>query len=812
MLAPVSLVAEIYESMDYGPAPESAAAAQAWLESHARKFDLYYGGRWVAPGQGTWFATHDPSKNKELAKVAQADKADVDAAVAAARAAQPGWAALPGHVRARHLYAIARLVQRHARLLSVIETLDNGKPIRETRDIDIPLVARHFYHHAGWAQLMETELPGYRPLGVVGQVIPWNFPLLMLAWKIAPAIACGNTVVLKPAEFTPLSALLLCELIDRAGLPPGVVNIITGDGSTGAALVDHPGVDKIAFTGSTEVGRIIRKATAGSGKHLTLELGGKSPFIVFNDADLDSAVEGVVDAIWFNQGQVCCAGSRLLVQEDVAARFLAKLRARMETLRIGDPLDKCVDIGAVVAPVQLQRIRQLVEQGIAEGAKCWQPSWAPGAGAPIVSEGCFYPPTLFTDVQPASTIVQEEIFGPVLVSMTFRTPDEAVELANNTRYGLAASVWSESLNLALDVAPRLQCGVVWVNTTNQFDAACGFGGYRESGFGREGGIEGLHAYLEPAFVHDLPQYTEPPTAQPYPGFVEGGVHLPEHSGLASIDRTPKLYIGGKQVRPDATYSRAIVGAGGKLVGEVGDGTRKDIRDAVEVARNATAWTLATAHHRAQVLYYLGENTDARRDDFIRRIAAMTGDDAAATREVDAAIARLFAYAAWADKFEGTVHNPPVRGVAIAMNEAIGTVGIACADECPLLGFVSLVAPAIAVGNRVVAIPSQRWPLAVTDFYQVLDTSDVPGGVVNIVTGVRDDLVKTMADHDGIDAMWYFGPAPGSKLVEAASIGNMKRTWVNYGRRRDWFDARQGEGREFLRQAVHVKNIWVPYGE
>jgi aldehyde dehydrogenase (NAD+) len=799
-------VAEIFESMEYGPAPESAAAAHAWLDSHARKFDLYFGGRWVAPGAGGYFATIDPSKNRELAKVAQADADDVDAAVAAARAAQPAWAALPGHLRARHLYAIARLVQRHARLLSVVETLDNGKPIRETRDIDIPLVARHFYHHAGWAQLMDTELAGSKALGVVGQVIPWNFPLLMLAWKIAPAIAAGNTVVLKPAEFTPLSALLLCELFDRAGLPPGVVNILTGDGRTGAALVDHPGVDKIAFTGSTEVGRIIRKATAGSGKHLTLELGGKSPFIVFNDADLDSAVEGVVDAIWFNQGQVCCAGSRLLVQEDVAAAFLAKLRARMETLRVGDPLDKCVDIGAIVAPVQLQRIDALVKQGVAEGATMWQPSWA------VPTEGCFYPPTLFTDVHPASSVVQEEIFGPVLVAMTFRTPDEAVELANNTRYGLAASVWSESLNLALDVAPRLQCGVVWVNSTNVFDAACGFGGYRESGFGREGGIEGMHAYLEPAFVHGLPQYAPTPAAGPYPGFVEGGVHLPEHAGPAAIDRTPKLYIGGKQVRPDATYVRAVVGAGGKLVGEVGDGTRKDIRDAVEAARAGAGWAAATAHNRAQVLYYIGENLDARRAEFTARIAAMTGDAAAAAREVDATVARLFSYGAWADKFEGVVHNPPVRNVTIAMNEPIGIVGIACPDECPLLGFVSLVAPAIAMGNRVVALPSQRWPLAVTDFYQVLDTSDVPNGVVNIVTGIRDDLVKLLADHDEVDAVWYVGPAAGSKIVEAASIGNMKRTWVNYGRQRDWLDPRVGEGREFLRQAVQVKNIWVPYGE
>ncbi len=796
-------VAEIYDSMEYGPAPESASAAHAWLEAHARRFELFIDGRWVAPRAGAYFPTIDPSKNRELAKIGQGDAADVDAAVAAARAAQPQWAALPGHARARHLYALARLVQRHARMLAVVETLDNGKPIRETRDIDVPLVARHFLYHAGWAQLADRELAGLRPVGVVGQVIPWNFPLLMLAWKIAPALAAGNTIVLKPAEFTPLSALLFCELCERAGLPKGVINLVTGDGSTGAAIVNHPGVNKIAFTGSTEVGRIIRRATAGTGKHLTLELGGKSPFIVFNDADLDSAVEGVVDAIWFNQGQVCCAGSRLLVQEDVAAKLLAKLRARMETLRVGDPLDKCVDIGAIVAPVQLQRIDRLVKQGTAEGAKIWQPSWA------VPTEGCFYPPTLFTEVSPASTIVQEEIFGPVLVAMTFRTPDEAVELANNSVYGLAASVWSESINLALDVAPRLAAGVVWINSTNVFDAACGFGGYRESGFGREGGIEGMHAYLEPAFLHDLPAYDETPVPAPYPGAVAGGVHLPEYGG---IDRTPKLYIGGKQTRPDATYSRAVIGADGKLVGEVGDGNRKDIRDAVEAARAAQGWATTTAHNRAQILYYIAENLAARAEEFAARIAAMTGDRDRADAEVAAAVSRLFSYGAWADKFEGVVHNPPVRSVTIAMNEPIGVIGIACPDELPLLAFVSLVAPAIAMANRVVAVPSPRWPLAVTDFYQVLDTSDVPGGVVNIVTGVRDDLAKVLAEHEGVDAMWYVGPKAGSAMVETASVVNMKRTWVNDGRRRDWFDRTHSEGREFLRHACQVKNVWVPYGE
>ena len=488
----MTTVAKIFETMEYGPAPESAAPALEWIKQHDNgRFGHFIGGQWVAPAEGGYFETINPATKAVLARVAQGSKADVDAAVAAANHAAPGWAALPAHARARYLYALAREVQRHSRLLAVLESLDNGKPIRETRDLDIPLVARHFYHHAGWAQLLDTEFPGYVPIGVVGQIIPWNFPLLMVAWKVAPALAAGNAVILKPAEFTPLTALCFAEIAQAAALPPGVFNVVTGEGTTGKFLVEHPAVHKIAFTGSTEVGRIIRKATAGTGKKLTLELGGKSPFIVFDDADLDSVVEGVVDAIWFNQGQVCCAGSRLLVQEGIADRLTQKLRARMEKLRVGSPLDKAVDMGAIVAPVQLERIRGLVEKGVEEGAKMWQPSWA------CPTDGYFYPPTLFTDVSPAATIAQVEIFGPVLVSMTFRTPTEAVELANNTPYGLAASVWSENINLALDVAPKLKAGVVWINSTNLFDAASGFGGYRESGFGREGGREGMWEYLKP---------------------------------------------------------------------------------------------------------------------------------------------------------------------------------------------------------------------------------------------------------------------------------------------------------------------------
>jgi len=789
-------VAEIFNSMDYGPAPEAAGAAEAWLDAHDRRFKLFIGGKWVAPKQGGRIATINPANGKQLGEIAHGGAEDVDAAVRAARKAQGPWARLDGHTRARHLYALARLVQKHARLLAVLESLDNGKPIRETRDIDVPLVARHFYHHAGWAQLLDSELPGHVSLGVAGQVIPWNFPLLMLAWKVAPAIACGNTVVLKPAEFTSLTALRFAELCQEAGLPPGVVNIVTGDGpTTGQSIVTHPDVDKVAFTGSTEIGRLLRTSTAGSGKKLTLELGGKSPFIVFDDADLDSAVEGVVDAIWFNQGQVCCAGSRLLLQEGIVDAMVAKLKARMETLRLGDPLDKAIDIGAIVAPVQLERIQELVAQGAAEGATLWQPSWA------CPTEGCFYPPSLFTGVEPASMIAQEEIFGPVLVSMTFRTPAEAVALANNTRYGLAASVWTESVNLALDVAPKLQAGVVWVNTTNQFDAAAGFGGYRESGFGREGGREGLFEYLQPAWEAKVAKIEAP---APLPPVKYGDDELP------LIDRTAKLYIGGKQARPDGSYSRPVQAPDGRLIAEAGEGNRKDIRDAVEAARKAAAWGRTTGHARAQILYYVAENLAARAEEFRGRLMDMTGArKSAAAKEVDAAVARLFAYAAWADKYDGAVHSPPLRGVALAMNEPLGIAGVVCPDEAPLLAFVSLVVPLVAMGNRVVAIPSERHPLSATDFYQVLDTSDVPGGVINIVTGERDPLAQVLAEHDEVDVLWYVGSQEGSGAVEHASVGNLKRTWVNNGKRRDWFAA---EGPDFLRRATQVKNVWVPYGE
>ncbi len=799
-------IAEKFFSMEYGTAPEDPKEAVLWLERHGRRFEEFIGGAWVKPASGEYFATSDPATGDVLAEVAEGNANDVEAAVAAARKALPAWQALSGHERARYLYALARLVQKHARRLAVLETMDNGKPIRESRDIDIPLVARHFYHHAGWAQLLEQEFPGYAACGVVGQVIPWNFPLLMFAWKVAPALAAGNTVVIKPAENTPLTALAFAELAMEAGLPAGVLNVVNGGPRTGQALVEHPDVDKVAFTGSTEVGRIIRKATAGSHKKLSLELGGKSPFVVFDDADLDSAVEGLVDAIWFNQGQVCCAGSRLLVQERVAETLYAKLRARMETLRVGPPLDKAIDIGAIVSPVQLDAIRKMVEAGVAEGARCWQPSNSFQGKLP--EKGCFYPPTLLTDVHPAATVAQEEIFGPVLVGMTFRTPAEAVELANNTVYGLAASVWSENINVALDVAAQVKAGVVWINSTNQFDAACGFGGYRESGYGREGGREGMREYLTPKWLHGLP------AARSAAGRAEAADEGFAAAG-SSIDRTVKQYIGGKQARPDSGYSFAVYGRGGELLGEAPLGNRKDIRNAVEAARAAQGWAKTSAHNRAQVLYYLAENAMQRRDEIARGLTKAVGPEpreAQAAAEVDLSIQRIFSYAAWADKYEGVVHNPPGRNITIAMPEAVGAIGILAPVEAPLLGLLSLVLPAIAMGNTVVAVPSERYPLVIGDLYQLLDTSDVPCGVVNLVAGRPAELARTLAEHDGIEAVWCFRSDEEAAQVRAASIGNMKQVWTNDGHEYDWFNPAQAEGRWFLQHATQVKNIWTPYGE
>jgi aldehyde dehydrogenase (NAD+) len=803
---------EIFESMEYGPAPESAAEALQWIKDHSSdgKFDLFIDGGWLKRPQNTELDTINPATGETLARITVATAADASLAVRAAKAALDRWQTIGPHGRARYLYALARLIQKHSRLLAVLETLDNGKPIRESRDIDIPLAARHFYHHAGWAQVLDTEFPGYTAAGVAAQIIPWNFPLLMLAWKAAPALAAGCTIVLKPAENTSLTALAFAHLCTEAGLPQGVVNIITGDGSTGEALTKIQGISKIAFTGSTEVGRAIRKSTAGTNVKLTLELGGKSPFIVFEDADLDSAVEGLVDSIWFNQGQVCCAGSRLLVQESIQERFLTKVRSRMEKIRVGDPLDKTVDMGAIVSEVQRQRIQSLVAAAESEGAEVWQ------ASSKCPTTGCFYPPTLITGTGMTSAVMQEEIFGPVLTAISFRTPAEAAEIANNTRYGLAASIWTESISLALDIAPKIKAGTVWINSANLFDAGSGFGGYRESGFGREGGREGMWEYLVPAQTaagysaeYLLECAEEEEDGDPEPEVARIPAPIPS----SALDRTAKLYIGGKQARPDSGYSLPVISPEGYEIGLVGAGSRKDIRNAVEAARAALpGWAGATAHLRAQILYYIAENLEVRAAEFAERISVQTGrtqDDAA--NEVALSIERLFIWAALADKVDGAVHSTPGRQATLAMVEPVGIIGIGCAWEHPLLGLISAAAPAIALGNTVVLVPSEKHPLSATDLYQVLDTSDLPAGVLNIVTGPREALIQTLASHDEVNAVWYWGTQTGVKSVHELSAANLKRTWTNGVSNDAWLSAGATALERFKHEATQIKNIWIPYG-
>ena len=778
-----------FKNIKYGPAPEDDKDVLKWIKNLSSPNRIYINGKWTLSKSSKTLQAINPSTNSKLFKLVVSSKKDVDSAVIAANKAYPKWSKLSSYKRSQYLYALARLIQKHARFLSVLESIDNGKPIRETRDIDIPLVARHFYYHAGWAAKSKDTV---KSLGVVGQIIPWNFPLLMLAWKIAPAIACGNTVVLKPAEYTSLTAIFFAELCMKAKLPNGVINIVTGDGSTGQHITNHPLVKKIAFTGSTEVGKKIIASTSNTNKKLTMELGGKSPFIVFEDADLDSAVEGVVDAIWFNQGQVCCAGSRLLIQESIEKKFIKKLKQRMEKLRVGNPLDKSIDIGAIVAPVQLKKIDSLVKKGVKEGAKLWQPSWS------CPKEGLFYPPSLFTNVTPASYIAQIEIFGPVLTSLTFRTPSEAVAIANNTPYGLAASIWSENINLALDVAPKVKAGVIWINSTNLFDAACGFGGFKESGFGREGGSEGIRAYTK----INLP-------------VVRGSKKTNNKIkiSLPMIDRTPKLYIGGKQKRPDGGYSFPLNAVNNSFICDIAQANRKDVRDSVEIAAKSFAKQLSN-FNRSQILFYLAENLQQREKTFVDLLVALCGSSPVnASKEFSQSCERLFYYAAMADKFEGNVHNPPMRGLTLAMKEPLGVMTSILSDDSPLLNLVTVMGSVFSTGNTNIIVPGQKTSLIATELYQVLDTSDVPGGYVNILTAKENELNKTLSQHENIEGIWYFGAdsAQRSEIVKNTT-SNIKRYWCPEEKHLDWTNTSEEFLNEFLYQSTQVKNIWIPYGE
>jgi aldehyde dehydrogenase (NAD+) len=804
---------DLDDVFEYAPAPQSRAVVTL-----RPGYGLFIGGEFVDPASGESLKTVNPATEEVLAEVAVAGPEDVERAVAAARTAYDRvWAKLPGSERAKYLYRIARLLQERAREFAVLESMDNGKPIRESRDVDIPLATAHFFYHAGWAEKLEwAGLPAGpdgapSALGVAGQVIPWNFPLLMLSWKIAPALATGNTVVLKPAETTPLTALLFADVCQQADLPPGVVNILTGAGATGAALVAHPGIDKVAFTGSTEVGRRIARTVAGSRKRVTLELGGKAANIVFDDAPIDQTIEGIVNGIFFNQGHVCCAGSRLLVQESVVDDVISRLRRRLGTLRVGDPLDKNTDVGAINSREQLERITELVSVGEAEGASRWSPA------CELPERGYWFAPTVFTDVAPAHRIAREEIFGPVLSVLTFRTAQEAVAKANQTPYGLSAGVWTEKGSRILWMADRLRAGVVWANTFNRFDPASPFGGYKESGYGREGGRQGLAGYVIDPGEDGAPpasKLTSPPAPR-------GGDRI-------SVAKTYKLYIGGAFPRSESGRSYPVTSAVGNFLANASQASSKDVRDAVSAARAAFAgWSGATAYNRGQVLYRVAEMMEGRRAQFIDEVADAEGlSGAAAASAVDAAIDRWVWYAGWPDKLAQVAGNAnPVAGpyFNISAPEPTGVVGVLAPQASSLLGLVSVVAPVLVPGNTCVVLTSTDRPLPAVTLGEVLATSDLPGGVVNILSGRTAELAPWLASHEDVDALDLTGAADADSVdwgaLEAAAAQSLTRVLRPAGTgpstdpdgsfEPDW--TRSPAGPRRILSFTETKTVWHPKG-
>ncbi|MDQ0324288.1 aldehyde dehydrogenase (NAD+) [Rhodopseudomonas julia] len=747
----MAAVTDILETMDYGPARQSDAAVRDWLARHESGFGQFVDGGFRAATDSERLPVRNPAMGEVLAQVEAGGAAEIEAAVEAAKNAFETWSALPGHRRARHLYALARGLEKRASFFAVLISLETGRPLRDSRDIDLPLAIQHFNHAAGWAELVESEFAGYRPLGVCGAISARAGGLSVLAGKIASALAAGNSLVVVPPERAPLSALALAEVVAEAGLPSGVVNIVTGE-AAGAALVAHENIARIGFTGPVARGREIRKTLAGTGKELALDLGTTTPFLVFADADLDAAVESLVDGSFLSEGQSCCAGMRLLVQEGVAERLHTKLKRRMAKLQLGDPLETSTDCGPLADDADLTRLTGLVAMAGAEGAEVWQ------ADADIPGEGRFFPPTLVSDVAPAMGVAEAEIAGPIIRSTTFRTPDEALKLANHSRYGRAATIFSENAGLALEMATKLQTSIVWVNGTNFFDAAVGVGGVKESGFGRDGGREGFLGYLKPAWPRG---------------------RVPADLPKTDLSVAPKT---------------------------------KDINSAVEAAGKCGGWASTSGHQRAQALRRLAERVEARSTEFAARLCAMTEVSAeAAAEEVALSVARIAYYAAWADKFDGAVHSTLARHLTIAIHEPVGVMAVLCPPQAPLLGLVSLVAPAIAMGNRVVVVPSAAAPLAALDFSQVLGASDLPAGVVNVVTGDPLELSATLGRHVDVAACWHFAGPDGFADFEREAAGNLKVIWSVDGRRIDWRDAAEGQGRDYLVHATQVKNIWVPYG-
>lgn len=771
-------VREEYDSMAYGDAPESAAEALAWLVDQGDRFGQFINGTFGAPRAG--FDAVNPANGEVLATLSAATQEDLDSAVSAAGKAQRKWAGMGGAGRARHLDALARVVANNARLCAVIEVLDTGRPIGAVRDHDVTQVERQFQHHASLARLIESELPGRAPLGVCAAILPSRMPLAVLARKLAPALAAGNSVIAKPSQWASLSALLFADLCRQAGLPKGVVNILTGDAAVGESLACHEGTDMVGFAGSLTAGRALRRATAGAGKVLSLEMDAADSFVVFDDADLDSAIEAL--AVSYDSPH------RLLVQESVAERFHQKLRNRMENLRIGDPLDRCTDIGAMANPAGRGRMADLIARA---GGDLFVPT-RPSPG------GQYHRPALITGLAPADPAMHLDIRGPVAVAMSFRTPQEAVQLINNTGHAGAVSLWSETLSLVLDLAPRLAAGVVWINATGLTDAAAPQGGLREAGFGRDGGWDGL--------AHHTGTNGKPrplPRIEPFAS-TNGAAASAEAPGVT--DAT--LFIAGRQVRPGG-YCRNVHDKAGRILGQVAQAGTSDVGAAVGAAHNAADWSRRSGRDRARALLAMSHALTTRKDDLSHLINDLTGGRGG-EKEVDTAIERLCSYAARADTIAARAPGVAMHGLAVAARAPVGVIGAICPDEAPLLGLVSVLAPILAMGNRAVLVASEAYPLVAPELSLIFECLQMPPGAVNLLTGSHADLAPAMARHMEIDALWCFSSSDLSAMIERESAEAMKRTWVNDGHARDWFGA-EGEDPAFLDRASMIRTIWLPAG-
>lgn len=817
-VSPATSVADLIANLDYSPAPESPLAAMAWLEDGKRVFGNFIDGVFTPPGK-TLFDAINPATGKVLGHFTQSGQDEVDAAYQAAERAQKKWAKLTPYRRAKFLYALERALMKYRRLFEVLESMNKGKPFMREAKGDVTLSARHLGQHAALANNFRHLFPGREAGGVIGAVIAWNFPLMLLIWKLAGAIAAGNTIVIKPGDTTPVTAMLFAEIAQKIKLPPGVMNIVTGDRETGKLMVAHPIPWKISFTGSTPAGQHIQQVLAGTNKKFTAELGGKTPIIVFPDSDLDSVVEAIVRSILMNSGEVCCACSRLIVHQSVAPRLIEMLQRRFARIRVGDQLDKNTDMGPQNSKAQLEKILRMIELARENGATVWQPDCVLPEG------GCYTKPTILTNIGTDDPVAKGEVFGPVIAAFEFRTTAEAVELAKRTEFGLAVSIYTNDVAKANHVAKAMKAGTVWINCVEQFDGAAGFGGSRMSGFGREGGYEGMFDVTVDA-SGPVDPYAPQPNPEPIPEIQELGLdqrdeltpppidlRLVEDSDDSPLDTTLRFLVNGELVRPDGEMCFAVMSSSGEYLGDVGNANRKDLRNAVSAAYKAKdSWADKGGDMRRKVLMFMAERLRLNRFRLASEILRQTGcTSREAFAEVDLAIEQLFTWASWAVTYGGTIQTVAQANMScIATNGPIGVAGVRAPDTSPLLGIIDLIGPLLAMGNSVVLISGKHALTAMT-LVEIFGVKDMPPGVLNILTAKDPDkLATSLAKHGAVNVLWCFGASDATvREIKTEAACNMKQVWAGPALLLDWM--RSGDPREALRHATEVTNIWTTFG-